>query len=216
MFEATIEDDWRRLRELNEDVWAHHGTGVSFRAKLREAVELMPSVLWHLELADAVGPIVTECAASFRKRKYKDESQRALPWQKWIRERQSISVDADDSALTITYGFKTGPDEALLYAIQATMLGDAAVRLDAIRQALIDAAESERSGAAAELRKDSLFALDDTLEKRLAEIEDGPPVDSKALKNINERFSPYQIFEACLDVWDALYEALPRQVKSNV
>ncbi len=61
---------------------------------------------------------------------------KGLPWAIWREQREGLSVKFDEGQLQVKYRFRESPDDSLTYLIQSTLISDAAIRLQGIRDML--------------------------------------------------------------------------------
>ena len=141
--QRQVELLWSELRSVDKSLWKILEPGTKRDGRRREGFELLISVAWHLELAAALGPLSTQKAVAYRVDSYAVDE--LLPWGKWLEQRQSVDFSESTNSLQLAYRFSAAPDPRCAYVLQATMIGDAAMRIVSIADVLRDDVPSPRS-----------------------------------------------------------------------
>jgi hypothetical protein len=122
---------WGRLPGADHPVWHCAPKEETKLNRRREQLELLCAGLWHLELLFELGPVAEGTV--------EEPQGRGNPtlWRDWTAKRSGVSVCVDAQKLSIRFGFsdlKDEPGHRLL--MQCVLLGNAALRLDGVRELL--------------------------------------------------------------------------------
>jgi hypothetical protein len=141
---ADIEDErtrtcfrrlWKLLSAPPTELWRHHRAGATGAQRQREALELLASVLWHLDSATSLAKLPTETMENYYEQLCAGTNA-LTPWKAWVDKLTRVTAESRSGELVITYSFNDAPDERRVYAIQNTLIADAAMRLDSAREVL--------------------------------------------------------------------------------
>lgn len=125
---------WELIPNKGHKVWGAVEPRTNELNRLREVLELLCSVLWRLELVFEFGDFPKESMADYRKKRL--ECGKELPWAIWRDQRESLSIKFDGDQLLVKYRFRESSDDSFGYLIQSTLIADAAIRLQGIRDML--------------------------------------------------------------------------------
>jgi hypothetical protein len=216
-----IELCWSVLRSIDPSHWRECHSGIDAESLRRELLELLASVLWHLELALSFGPIDHEKIDVSRQGLLAREN--VVAWKTLVDSRDPIVTRsrAIDHHLDTVQTFNPSY-ESSIWVLQATLVGDATIRLGAVRvimQALIsnrDAfcnLENHKLVQAWEAARNRGYQFDGPNENLVVivlfrdqyqhgEMSPDPTSDIKRLRpEFNKHVSVSKVVLACLVVW---------------
>ncbi|MBI5317995.1 hypothetical protein [Bradyrhizobium sp.] len=178
------------------------------------------------------------------RRKHCEEQSKDLPWYLWSRQQRepTVKIDQVSSRLSIDYQFDSPIDHSFAYLLQSTLIADAALRLAAAREvlrALRNRPGSPPINPTSPNELDVLYAdreLDNLAEQQPndglaflvrviiafrdrymhAEIADKEGTRfQKYRETMHLTLSLHDVYEACLVVWDVLFEACSEYIKTS-
>jgi len=219
---------WRLLSAPGPELWREYRAAVEGPERQREALELLASVVWHLELASSLASWPTQKMEQFYSQLLCDQTDALTPWKIWVEHYNRVKVTRSQAQILIDFSLRERADVAV-YAVQNTLIADAAMRLDSAREVLRPISN-----------KDSLVLM------KRSDLERGlqsPPVprivkataivvafrDSYLHAEIATRNAPladfrqklgalYNLFDvgmACLRVWTELYKLCMRSIRAS-
>jgi len=221
---------WRLLSAPEPELWRQHWAAAKGPERQREALELLASVVWHLELAASLAPWPTQTMEKFYSRLLGKQADALTPWKVWVDHYDKVKVTPPSATrILIDYSLREGADVAV-YAVQNTLIADAAMRLDSIRQVL-SPISNKNSLVLMERRK-----LQDRLQRRpvprivnataivvafrdsylhaeIATKTNQPLADFR--KKLSRCYSLADVGRACLLVWMHLYRLCMRSIRAN-
>jgi hypothetical protein len=215
--EACFAQFWSLLRAPKLEIWRQYQAGTEGPGRQREALELLASVVWHLELAHRLEPWPKKTMEEFYSELLRKQADALTPWKTWVDHYNEVKVRRTAAQIFIDYFLRQGADVGV-YAIQNTLIADAAMRLDSIRAVLRAisnndpvlmgrrALECQLKNVSAEgivkdtaivvaFRDSYLHAEVTTENKHLADFR----------KTLRHQYSLFDVGMACLRVWRELY-----------
>ena len=133
--EACFAQFWSLLRAPKLEIWRQYQAGTEGPGRQREALELLASVVWHLELAHRLEPWPKKTMEEFYSELLRKQADALTPWKTWVDHHNEVKVRRTAAQIFIDYSLRQGADVGV-YAIQNTLIADAAMRLDSIRAVL--------------------------------------------------------------------------------
>jgi hypothetical protein len=220
---SEIDRHWALLAAVDRRLWRHYESKVDCENRRREALELLASVTWHLELAFKLGDLPDSTMIAYRESSLSKD--KLLPWGRWVEQRVGLVVSPASTALRLDYSFSSSPDPRSIYVLQATLIGDAVMRLVGIADILRGCVRDMSS----EIFCNTRLAWKD-VESRLADqkvlpiglvvafrdcyahAERSPSANERyrlmRFRNtLHERFSLGAVAAASLIVWETLFNA---------
>lgn len=215
---------WQSLPEAGAEVWKHNMPSEN-KYNLREALELLCSILWRLELAFELGKLSEESLSNYRANTRKGRDSRG--WETWRGQYKGLSVAWNDNELLVKYNFHVSPDDAIRYTLQTTMIADIALRLTGTHEILRCICQEPKPPFLAERKEIKQWLKQKTayFNKSVTEIqkqvvlmlalrdsymhgeiplpEDEKPNDTLVIfrKQRLPCYSPREMFEACQGLW---------------
>jgi hypothetical protein len=126
---------WKLLRTPKPELWREYRAAAEGPERQREALELLASVVWHLELADSLAPWPTQTMQDFYSVLLDTQTDALPPWKIWVDHYDKVKVTPSAAQILIDYSLRERADVAT-YAVQNTLIADTAMRLDSIRAVL--------------------------------------------------------------------------------
>jgi hypothetical protein len=214
---------WSSIPDQESAVWMEHFPGVKGPRRKREVLELLCSVLWHLELASALGEFPRRTMLNYREQYV--EGAQTIPWASWARCRKGTQASLQNDILAILLLFSHEPDNSFRYLLQSTLTADAALRLDATRKACKVVAHDPKSPLFANglqisgwIDKSTLGFLPSTspLQQQVtlivafrdsymhSEVGDKGDAIRAFREKMLARYTLGDIFDACVSIWPEL------------
>jgi hypothetical protein len=226
--EACFARFWSLLRAPELKIWQQHRADVQGPGRRREALELLASVVWHLELAHSLAPWPRQKMDDFYSELLCRQPDALTPWKIWVDHYNEAKVTRTAAQILIDYSLRQGADVGV-YAVQNTLIADAAMRLDSIR-AVLRPISNENSSALM-----GRSALECRLQNRTAEgivkdtaivvafrdaylhaevtTENKPLADFRT--TLGRECSLFDVGMACLRVWLALYTLCMGSIRAS-
>jgi len=126
---------WRLLSAPGPELWREYRAAVEGPERQREALELLASVVWHLELATSLASWPTQKMEQFYSQLLCDQTDALTPWKIWVDHYNRVKVTRSQAQILIDFSLRERADVAV-YAVQNTLIADAAMRLDSAREVL--------------------------------------------------------------------------------
>jgi hypothetical protein len=126
---------WRLLSAPQPELWRQYRAAAQGPKRQREALELLASVVWHLELADSLASWPRQKMQKFYSELLSKQPDALTPWKTWVEDYNKVKVTRAATRILIDYSLRQGADVAV-YAVQNTLIADAAMRLASIREVL--------------------------------------------------------------------------------
>src|SRR5262249_47623818 len=126
---------WRLLSGPGPELWRQYRAAVEGPERQREALELLASVVWHLELATSLASWPTQKMDQFYSQLLSDQTDALTPWKIWVDHYNRVEVTSSQAQILIDFSLRERADVAV-YAVQNTLIADAAMRLDSAREVL--------------------------------------------------------------------------------
>ena len=223
--EACFAQFWSLLRAPKLEIWHQYQAGAEGpERQQREALELLASVVWHLELAHRLEPWPKQTMEEFRSELLRKQADALTPWKTWVDHYNEVKVRRTAAQILIDYSLRQGADVGV-YAVQNTLIADAAMRLDSIREVLRPISNEnspvlmERCDLQKQLQnstvprivnataivvafRDSYLHAEIATSKRPSKK---PPALAEFRQTLSERYSLFDVGMACLRVWMELY-----------
>lgn len=211
---------WALTKQCDPELWRQISSGTSAPERLREGLEILASVVWHLELAFSLGPMPNAKAVEYRKTVI--DNGELLPWGQWVMQREGLKTDVASNHLPIDYSFACVPGNSALLAIQATLIGDAAMRLGGIVDILKSVAAKPNAEVftTGEALNDLLPKISnpDTLHVVLVVAFRDAYMHAEYVgkgrhrlrtfrDSLHHEYSLSQIYDACIGFWLQVYDA---------
>jgi hypothetical protein len=216
---------WKLLRASEADIWRQHRAAAHGPERQREALELLASVVWHLELAHSLAPWPKQKMEEFYSELLRDEADALTPWKIWVDHYHEVKVTPTAAQILIDYSLRERADVAV-YAVQNTLIADAAMRLDSIREVLLpisnenslvllgrsDLERRLQNRTAERIVKDTAIIVafrDSYLHAEVATPKarwKNPPPLAEFRRKLSRRYSLFDVGMACIRVWMELYE----------
>src|SRR5216684_142359 len=93
---------WGRLSRPSIDVWRSHRAGTKGTERQREALELLASILWHLETAASIAELPRQTMDAYYEELVKAPDA-LTPWRRWIEQQTGVRSEAYNDQLLINY-----------------------------------------------------------------------------------------------------------------
>jgi len=126
---------WTLLRVPNPDIWREYEAATQAPKRQREALELLASVVWHLELSAELAPWPTQTMKEYYSQLLSAQSDARTPWKTWVDHYNKVEVISSETKILIDYSLRERANVSA-YAVQNTLIADAAMRLDSTREVL--------------------------------------------------------------------------------
>jgi hypothetical protein len=125
--EACFARYWKLLRAPEPEIWREYQAAAEGpKRQQREALELLASVVWHLELAHRLEPWPKQTMEEFRSELLRKQADALTPWKTWVDHYNEVKVRRTAAQILIEYSLREGANVAV-YAIQNTLIADAAM-----------------------------------------------------------------------------------------
>ena len=211
---------WKLLSAPKPEIWREYRAAVQGRERQREALELLASVVWHLELAHSLALWPKQKMQDFYSKLLDTQPDALTPWKIWVDHYNKVKVTPSAAQILIDYSLHERADVAT-YAVQNTLIADAAMRLDSIREVLRPISNKKSlvllKRAYLESRVKSLRVprivtdtaivvafRDSYLHAEIATKKNAPLADFR--QNLGGLYSLFDVGVACLRVWRELYK----------
>jgi hypothetical protein len=219
---------WKLIEFPNSSVWKEHGSSTEGLRRFRNALELLASVLWHLELASSFGDISDEVSEAHR-HEITQLRGLPLPWKLWQSSRSGVTSFVDTDRLRVEFIFERPFERLLLQRpLQSTLIADAAMRLAGTMDVLASTFgeispmfwkrkrwKSELNSAQPMSRFASAVLLITALRDRYMHGEmtkqDFPLAEFRG--RVASLYSILDIYRACLIVWVELCKLCARGIR---
>src|SRR5262245_9212059 len=128
---------WKLLSKPKPEIWREYRAAARGPKRQREALELLASVVWHLELAHSLATWPKQKMEEFYSELLDKQADALTPWKVWVDHYNKVKVMTPPSAtqILIDFSLRERADVAV-YAVQNTLIADAAMRLDSAREVL--------------------------------------------------------------------------------
>src|SRR5262249_34502090 len=126
---------WKLLSAPEPELWREYRAATRGPKRQREALELLASVVWHLEMANTLAPWPTQKMEEFYSELLCRQPDALTPWKIWVDHYNEAKVTRSAARILIDYSLRERADVGV-YAVQNTLIADAAMRLDSIREVL--------------------------------------------------------------------------------
>ena len=216
---------WKLLRAPEADIWRQHRAAAQGPERQREALELLASVVWHLELAHSLAPWPTQKMEEFYSELLCRQPDALTPWKIWVDHYNEAKVTRSAARILIDYSLHERADVGV-YAVQNTLIADAAMRLDSIREVLLPISNKNslvlmgrsnlerrlQNRTAERIVKDTAIIVafrDSYLHAEVATPKarwKNPPPLAEFRRKLSRRYSLFDVGMACIRVWMELYE----------
>jgi hypothetical protein len=225
---ACFARSWKLLSAPQPELWRQHRAAAQGPERQREALELLASVVWHLELADSLAPWPTQTMEKFYSELLRTQPDALTPWKTWVEHYNEVKTTLSAARILIDYSLREGADVAV-YAVQNTLIADAAMRLDSIREVLRPI--SNKTSSVLMKRSDLERRLQSPHVPRIvkataivvgfrdsylhAEIatKNAPLADFR--QKLGGHYSLFDVGMACLRVWMELYKLCKRSIRAG-
>jgi hypothetical protein len=178
----------------------------------------MASVIWHLELARSLAPWPTQKMEEFYSELLRNQADALTPWKIWVDHYNEVRKTLTAVQILIDYSLRERADVGV-YAVQNTLIADAAMRLDSTREVLRTISNQnslvllKRPGLERRLQRPPvprivnataiIVAFRDSYLHAEITTENKPLADFR--KTLGRECSLYDVGMACLRVWLELY-----------
>jgi hypothetical protein len=126
---------WKLLSAPEPKLWREYRAAARGPKRQREALELLASVVWHLEMAHSLAPWPTQKMEEFYSDLLCKQPDALTPWKIWVEHYNKVKVTLTTAQILIDYSLRERANVGV-YAVQNTLIADAAMRLDSIREVL--------------------------------------------------------------------------------
>jgi hypothetical protein len=126
---------WKLLSAPGPEIWREYRAAAQGPERQREALELLASVVWHLELSASLAPWPIEKMEEYYSQLLSRQTDALTPWKTWVDHYDEVKVTSSPTRILMNYSLRGRADIAA-YAVQNTLIADAAMRLDSTRQVL--------------------------------------------------------------------------------
>src|SRR6516162_8338297 len=216
---------WKLLRASEANIWRQHRAAAHGPERQREALELLASVVWHLELAYSLAPWPRQKMQEFYSELLCRQPDALTPWKIWVDHYNEAKVTRSAARILIDYSLHERADVGV-YAVQNTLIADAAMRLDSIREVLLpisnenslvlmarsDLERRLQNRTAERIVKDTAIIVafrDSYLHAEVATPKarwKNPPPLGEFRQKLSRRYGLFDVGMACIGVWMELYE----------
>jgi hypothetical protein len=219
---------WKLLRAPKPDIWRQHQAAAQGPERQREALELLASVVWHLELAHSLAPWPTQKMEEFYSKLLRNQTDALTPWKIWVDHYNEVKVTLTAAQTLIDYSLRERADVGV-YAVQNTLIADAAMRLDSTREVLRTISNQnslvllKRPGLKRRLQRPPVsrivnataivVAFRDSYLHAEVTTENKPLADFR--KTLGRQCSLYDVGMACLRVWLELYRLCMGSIRAG-
>jgi hypothetical protein len=126
---------WKLLSAPGPEIWREYRAAAQGPERQREALELLASVVWHLELSASLAPWPMEKMEEYYSQLLSKRTDALTPWKTWVDHYDEVKVTSSSTRILMDYFLRERADVAA-YAVQNTLIADAAMRLDSTREVL--------------------------------------------------------------------------------
>ena len=216
---------WRLLSVPGPQLWRQYRAAVEGPERQREALELLASVVWHLELASSLASWPTQKMEQFYSQLLCDQTDALTPWKIWVEHYNRVKVTRSQAQILIDFSLRERADVAV-YAVQNTLIADAAMRLDSAREVLRPISNKDslvlmkrsdlerglqsppvprivKATAIVVAFRDSYLHAEVATPK--ARWKNLPPL-AEFRRKLSRRYSLFDVGMACIRVWMELHE----------
>jgi hypothetical protein len=227
--EACFIQFWKLLSKPKPEIWREYRAAARGPKRQREALELLASVVWHLELAHSLAPWPKQKMEEFYSELLGKQADALTPWKVWVDHYNKVKVTPPSATqILIDFSLRERADVAA-YAVQNTLIADAAMRLDSAREALrpisnknslvlIKRSDLERrlqSPPVPRIVKATAIVVafrDSYLHAEIA-TTNAPLADFR--QKLGALYSLFDVGMACLRVWMELYKLCMRSIRAS-
>src|SRR5262249_16052179 len=126
---------WKLLSAPGPEIWREYRAAAQGPERQREALELLASVVWHLELSASLAPWPIQTMEEYYSQLLCRQTDALTPWKTWVDYYDEVKVTSSSTRILMNYSLRESADVAA-YAVQNTLIADAAMRLDSTREVL--------------------------------------------------------------------------------
>jgi hypothetical protein len=90
--EACFAQFWKLLRAPKPEIWREYRAAIQGRERQREALELLASVVWHLELAHSLALWPKQKMQDFYSKLLDTQLDALTPWKIWVDHYNKVKV----------------------------------------------------------------------------------------------------------------------------
>jgi hypothetical protein len=108
---------WRLLSVPKPELWREYQAAERGPKRQREALELLASVVWHLELAHSLAPWPKQKMKEFYSEHLGKQADALTPWKVLVDHYKKVKVTSSATRILIEYSLRERADVAV-YAIQ--------------------------------------------------------------------------------------------------
>jgi hypothetical protein len=226
--EACFARFWKLLRAPESGIWRQHRAAAQGPERQREALELLASIVWHLELAHSLSTWPTQKMAEFYSNLLGNQADAQTPWKVWVDHYSQVKVTPTPAQILIDYSLRERGDVGV-YAVQNTLIADAAMRLDSTREVLRTISDQnslvllKRPGLERRLQTPPVPRIVNAtaivVAFRDSYLHAEVTTENQPLANFRRRLgrecSLYDVGMACLQVWLELYELCMGSIRAG-
>jgi hypothetical protein len=226
--EACFAQFWSLLRAPKLEIWRQHRAAAQGPERQREALELLASVVWHLELAHRLEAWPKQKMVDFYSELLDTKPDALTPWKIWVDHYNEVNVTKSAAQILIDYSLRQRADVGV-YAVQNTLIADAAMRLDSTREALrnpsnqnslvlLKRADLERrlkSLRVPRIVKDTAIVVAFRDSYLHAEIATKKHALADFRQQLGGLYSLFDVGMACLRVWRELYRLCMGSIRAR-
>jgi hypothetical protein len=215
MENERIDGRWTQLQAFARRRAVSLKAAPSRGADHREIVEMLAAILWHLECCASLPALPATSMLKYRKDAIR--STHSVPWTHWTRIRRAMSSHQAGTQLRLTYDFVETPSSFAQYAVQATLVGDAVMRLGGLLGMLNEHHQDQSSPiqaspgmVATNIKQPEFERVAVILAYRDAYMHGEVPSDSDRRfatlrRRVERDYSLHDLFLICLAVWDDIF-----------
>ena len=96
---------WKLLSVPKSELWREYRAAAQGPERKREALELLASVVWHLELAHRLEPWPKKTMEEFYSELLREQADALTPWKVWVDHYNKVKVMTPPSATQILIDF---------------------------------------------------------------------------------------------------------------
>lgn len=197
-------------------------TGLEKSQRRVEICEILSSVLWRLQIVEALGPLPHNPMDATRLSIQR--STGGVAWQLWGRVRPQVHVVESADAISVTMRFGERVPAAARYLLQSSLVADAALRLAGAfptLESLVGAQKASARSAAASWAENGEAAtdLDAKSTALVLAFRDGymhsavsDARQTGPLRHFRsgmwKKYSLSEVHQSCLSVWERMSNAL--------
>src|SRR5262245_4898233 len=219
---------WKLLSAPEPELWREYRAATRGPKRQREALELLASVVWHLEMANTLAPWPTQNMEEFYSDLLYRQPDALTPWKIWVDHYNEVKVTLTVAQILIDFSLRERADVAV-YAVQNTLIADAAMRLDSAREVLrpisnkdflvlmkrSDLERGLQSVRVPRIVKATAIVVafrDSYLHAEIA-TRNAPLADFR--QKLSTLYSLFDVGMACLRVWTELYKLCLRSIRAS-